>query len=83
MFNCIGHNNHRYFMLFIVYMWLGTCYVVNCGWTRIFVLLDIRSVSLLVGTLVLGVDLVLHAFVFQKYVFSIIEFFGLVSEVIL
>jgi hypothetical protein len=32
-------------MVFIIYMWMGTCYVVNCGWTRIFVLLDIRAVS--------------------------------------
>ena len=44
MFNCIGHNNHRYFMIFIVFMWLGTSYVVNCGWARMFVLLDVQMV---------------------------------------
>ncbi|XP_064382151.1 palmitoyltransferase ZDHHC16-like [Halichondria panicea] len=43
MFNCIGHYNHRYFMMFIVSMWLGTLFVVNSGWSRIYVLLDIRS----------------------------------------
>lgn len=42
MFNCVGHNNHRYFMIFIVFMWLGTCYVVNCGWARMFVVLDVN-----------------------------------------
>ena len=24
--NCVGHNNHRYFLLFGFYMWLGTTY---------------------------------------------------------
>ncbi|KAL4231827.1 Palmitoyltransferase zdhhc16 [Mactra antiquata] len=28
--NCVGHNNHRYFFLFCVYMWFGTVYV---SWT--------------------------------------------------
>lgn len=54
MFNCIGHNNHRYFMVFIIYMWMGTCYVINCGWTRIFVLLEIRAVSVVVMLAMVG-----------------------------
>ena len=32
-------------MVFIIFMWLGTCYVVNCGWARMYVLLDVRMVS--------------------------------------
>jgi len=45
MFNCVGHYNHRYFMLFVVFMWMGTFYVVHCAWSRVFVLLHIDSVS--------------------------------------
>ena len=45
MFNCVGHYNHRYFMLFVVFMWMGTSYVVHCAWSRVFVLLHIDSVS--------------------------------------
>ncbi|XP_052804832.1 palmitoyltransferase ZDHHC16-like [Mya arenaria] len=29
--NCVGHNNHRYFFLFCVYMWMGTIYVSWVG----------------------------------------------------
>ena len=45
MFNCVGHYNHRYFMLFVMFMWMGTFYVVHCAWSRVFVLLHIDSVS--------------------------------------
>ncbi len=45
MFNCIGHYNHRYFMSFVVFMWMGTCYVVNCMWSRVFLEMKIKMVS--------------------------------------
>ena len=32
-------------MIFIMFMWLGTCYVVNCGWARMYVMLDVDFVS--------------------------------------
>jgi len=48
MFNCVGHYNHRYLMLFVVFMWMGTFYVVHCAWSRVFVLLHIDSVSVCV-----------------------------------
>ena len=34
IFNCVGHYNHRYFILFIVFMWLGTAFMSNCLWRR-------------------------------------------------
>lgn len=43
MFNCVGHQNHRYFMLFVIYMWMGTTYVVNCTWARVVVLMEIKA----------------------------------------
>lgn len=47
MFNCIGHNNHRYFMMFIIYMWLGTSFVIHTQWARVMALLNATSESFL------------------------------------
>jgi palmitoyltransferase len=30
--NCVGHYNHRYFFLFLLYMWLGCIYVGIMSW---------------------------------------------------
>ncbi|XP_072177705.1 palmitoyltransferase ZDHHC16-like [Diadema setosum] len=32
--NCVGHFNHRYFMLFCIYMWMGTVYVSISVWPQ-------------------------------------------------
>ena len=45
MFNCVGHLNHRYFFSFVVFMWLGTSYVIHCAWARVFVLMNVTNVS--------------------------------------
>ena len=47
MFNCIGQYNHRHFMLFIIFMWLGVCYVVHCCWTRVIAGMQLDTVSII------------------------------------
>lgn len=32
-------------MMFIIFMWLGTVFVISSGWSLIYVLLDVKSVS--------------------------------------
>ena len=81
MFNCIGHNNHRYFMVFIIFMWLGTCHVVNCGWARMFVLLDVRMVSKEKITVKVGhykINGLL--FLVQGFLNNLVDTFGMVSR---
>lgn len=29
--NCVGYANHRYFFMYIVYMWIGTVYLAIFG----------------------------------------------------
>lgn len=26
--NCVGHENHRYFLLFVFYLWIALCYML-------------------------------------------------------
>lgn len=30
--NCVGHNNHRFFYLYMVWMVIGVVYLIGCGW---------------------------------------------------
>jgi len=30
--NCIGHQNHRYFFLFMLYMWVGVLYIISVSY---------------------------------------------------
>jgi hypothetical protein len=27
--NCVGHNNHRYFFLFMAFVWVGCLYIAS------------------------------------------------------
>lgn len=76
MFNCIGHNNHRYFMVFIIYMWIGTCYIIHCGWTRIFVLLDIRAVK---QTELGDCTLIVSMLILQTFILNLVDTLGMVG----
>lgn len=44
-FNCIGHHNHRHFILFVIFMWLGVIFVVQSFWRKIAFLYEGQSVS--------------------------------------
>jgi palmitoyltransferase len=56
MFNCVGHLNHRYFFSFVVFMWLGTSYMVHCTWARVFVLINVTSPTILSIVETLGME---------------------------
>jgi hypothetical protein len=38
--NCVGHNNHRYFVLFMTYMVLSAFYFVAVAWQPFIITLD-------------------------------------------
>lgn len=38
--NCVGHNNHRYFVLFMTYMVLAAIYFVLVAWRPFIIALD-------------------------------------------
>ncbi|CAO3665625.1 unnamed protein product [Umbelopsis vinacea] len=47
--NCVGHNNHRYFVLFMTYMVLAAIYFVLVAWRPFIIALDFINTELLTG----------------------------------